>query len=55
MGYSIFLGWMITGPNTRNEVEKSWGIRTKAMSLIRSHFGSANLIVTSTPLYYSKE
>src|SRR3990167_3210576 len=28
---------------------------SKAMSLIRSHFGSANLIVTSTPLYYSKE
>jgi len=40
---------MSTGPNTREEVEKHWGVRTKAMSLTRSHFGSANLLVTSTP------
>ena len=28
VGYNIFLGWMSTGPNTREEVEKHWGVRT---------------------------
>ncbi|MEP9411306.1 MAG: hypothetical protein HRF42_07845 [Candidatus Brocadia sp.] len=40
---------MITGPNTRNEVEKSWGVGTTAIEPHLILFaGAPHLIVTST-------